>query len=332
MKTKTKIILLLLFLSPILAELLSNSSPPLVFFNPPVFLTMILLYGCGTLLIREAKARWKLQWSIIFLAAALGILVEGTIVQSFFNLGHLDLGILSGYGMYFGVQWPWTINLILYHATISVLIPIAIIELLWPKYKYVPLLKKRGLLLSFAGVILVTLFFLTLIFAGGLKENLAYKNYEASPLLVISSIIAIALLIWLSWKYRQRRVLTNRKLFSPFIFAVAGFLYIPMSLVASAFLAHAQVPALITIFIQLVVIILILLFAFYQISNRNITKRHIVSLIFGSLLFWIILTPLHELGLTENPDPTQGMLVVGIISLILLIIWRNVILRKNKKV
>ena len=332
MKTKTKIILLLLFLSPVLGELLSGSAPPIQFFNPIMLLAFVCLYGCGVLLIREAKARWGLQWSIIFLAIAYGILEEGTIVQSFFNPGHVDLGILSGYGMYFGVQWPWTIGLILYHAIISILIPIAIVGLLWPKYRDVPLLKKKELTLVFIGLIFVTVFFLALVFTGELKENPTYKDYEANPLLVLISLIIIGLLIWLSWKYRQSRISTNKKLFSPFVFGVAGFLFVPLNLITSAFLAAAQVPASITLFVQFIGIILVLLFVIYQICNRNITKRHIVSLIFGSILFWILLTPLHELNLTENPDPTQGMLAVGIISLILLVIWRKVVLKKAEKV
>jgi hypothetical protein len=327
MKTKTKIILLLLFLSPALGELITASSPPLQFFNPIVLLLFICLYGCGTLLIREAKVRWKLQWSVIFLAIAYGILEEGTMVQSFFNPDHVDLGILSRYGMYFGVQWPWTIGLILYHATISTLVPIAIVELLWPKYKYVSLLKKRGLILALTGVILVTVLFV--VFVIPQQWFPTYEDYQANSLLIFASLISIGLLIWLSWKYRQSRILTRKiSLFSPFVFGVFGFLFMLFNLGATGFLAEARVPAIITLFVQLVGVVLTLLFVAYQIYHQNITNRHIVSLIIGLILFWILLTPFHEFGLTENPDPTQGMLAVGIVSLILLVIWRNIVLKK----
>ncbi len=49
MKKETKIILLILFLSPALGELLSGSAPPVVFFNPVVLILFLLLYGCNTL-------------------------------------------------------------------------------------------------------------------------------------------------------------------------------------------------------------------------------------------------------------------------------------------
>ena len=57
MKKKIKIILFLLLLSPILGEVITGSTPILEFINPIGFMFLILLYGCGTLLIREAKAR-----------------------------------------------------------------------------------------------------------------------------------------------------------------------------------------------------------------------------------------------------------------------------------
>jgi len=89
------------------------------------------------------------------------------------------------------------------------------------------------------------------------------------------------------------------------------------------------VPAPITLFAQFVLVALALLFVAYQLYHQNITKRHIVSLIFGSVLFYILLTPVQEFVEGVNPDPTQGMLAVGIISLILLIIWRHMVLKNE---
>ena len=124
MKTETKALITLLILATLMGELLSGSTPLLVFINPVLIFLLGLLYGCGTLLIREAKVRWKMQWSTIFLAMAYGIIEEGTVVQSFFNAGWTDLTVLSNYGLFLGVQWPWAIELTLFHATFSTLIPI----------------------------------------------------------------------------------------------------------------------------------------------------------------------------------------------------------------
>ena len=324
-KRETKILLCLLFLPPVLGELLSGSSPPLMFFNPFTLLTLVLLYGCGTLLIREAKARWKLQWSVVFLAVAYGIVEEGILVKSFFNLGWQDLGALSGYGMYLGVQWPWTILLTLYHATISTLIPIAIMELLWPEYKYTPLLRRRGLILTFVGISLVVIW--GMIFMG-IQEGEKMIPYYPNLLLLVGSFASVILLVWLAYKYRNSKVLANAALlFAPLAFAGLGFLCQAFNLLVPNILAGASVHAAITILVQLMGIAIVLLFVFYQIYHQNITKRHIVSLVFGSVLFFILLTPVQEFAEDVNPDPTQGMLVVGIISLVLLIVWKRIVLK-----
>lgn len=320
MKKETKIIIFLLFLSPALGELLSGSSPPLEFFNPIILLFLVLLYGCGTLLIREAKARWKLHWSVIFLAVAYGIVEEGIMIQSFFNTGHADLGILSGYGMYFGIMWPWTIMLILFHATMSTLIPIAIAESIWPEFKDVFLLKKRGLALAFAGIISITLFWI--VFMVLPQGHLTYMDYYPNPLLLIGSFIVVMLLVWLAYKYRNSKISTNKiSLFSPFVFGVFGFLFMAFILITPNFLAEAKVSAPITLLFQFIEIGLVLLFVFYQIYHQSITKRHIVSLIFGSILFFILFALL--LGFVAG---IFGMHAVGIISLILLVIWRHKVL------
>ena len=320
-KTETKIIIFLLFLSPVMGELLSGSTPPLEFINPIGLIFLVLLYGCGTLLIREAKVRWNLQWSIIFLAVAYGILEEGTMIQSFFNISHADLGILSGYGMYFGIQWPWAIMLILFHGTMSTLIPITIAELLWPEYRNRPLLKKRGLIFSFTGLIFVVTFWM--IFIIGKKLDPAYTNYSPDNLLIISSILVIFLLIWLAYKYRDNRISKNKfSLCSPFAFGIAGLMFQAANLFLPSVLAETRIPGIITILTQIIFATVALLFIVYQIYNQNITKRHIVSLIFGSILFWIFLTPINEFV-----NGVFGIFVFGIISLILLIIWSRTVLK-----
>jgi len=325
---KVKLLILLLLLPPVLGELISGSSPPLQFFNPFNILTLVLLYGCGTLLIRELKAGWKLQWSVILLAIAYGIIEEGILVKSFFNPGWQDLGVLSGYGMYSGVQWPWTIMLTFYHATISTLIPIAIAESLWPEYRDVPLLNKRGMVLAFTGISLVSIW--GMIFMGT-QEGGKMVPYYPNPLLLIGSFAAVILLTWLAYRYRNSRISTDGGfLFPPLAFGAIGFLFQAVNLFIPNMLAESNVHSGITILVQFIGMAFALLFVIFQICHQKITTRHTVSLIFGSVLFFILLTPVHEFAENMNPDPTQGMLITGIISLILLIIWRHTILKKER--
>ena len=326
MKTETKIIIFLLFLSPVLGEVLSGSTPPLEFINPVVLIVLVLLYGCGTLLIREAKVRWNLQWSVIFLASAYGILEEGTMVQSFFNTAHADLGVLSGYGMYFGVQWPWTIMLILFHGTMSTLIPITIAELLWPKYKAKPLLRKKGVIFSLAGLFIVAT--LWMIFVIGQKGDPAYASYSPNSLLIVGSILVIFLSVWLAYKYKDGRISTRKfSAFSPLIFGVAGFLFQTTNVLLPSTMAEAGISGIVTVLTQVILTTAALLFIAHQIYNRNTTTRHIVSLIFGSILFWIALTPINEFS-----NGISGVFPVGIIGLILLIVWRHAVLKKTSPI
>ena len=79
-------IITLALLSPVIAELLSGSSPPLEFFNPFGFILLVGLYGCGVIIVRELSIRWKKGWgSILLLGAVYGIIEEGLAVKSFFD-------------------------------------------------------------------------------------------------------------------------------------------------------------------------------------------------------------------------------------------------------
>lgn len=325
MKTETKIIISLLLLAPILGELVTASTPPLSFFNPFVLLILIFFYGCGALLIREAKARWGLQWSVVFLAMAYGVIIEGLVIQTFFNPGNPDLGALSGFGMLLGVQWPWTFMLIFSHATISTLIPISIVGLLWPKYNNVPLLKKRGIILSFAAFILTSIFGMIVI----APLTFEAADYSPNPILLGITFLITLLLIWLAYKFKDSKFSSDKHLSSTFKFGMLGFLFILLnSLLIPFLLGEFSLPAYVMILAQFLLFVFVSKFAINQIYNKNVTKHHIVSFIFGSVLFWILLTPVYEFNLAENPDPTQGMLLVGIVSLILLIIWRRTVLKK----
>ena len=276
---------------------------------------------------REAKVRWNLQWSVIFLAIAYGIVEEGLMVKSFFNPGHVDMGILSAYGSLLGIQWVWTVQLIIYHAVISILMPIAIIELLWPEYKNVPLLQKKGLILTFTGISLVTIF--GMIYFGAQEGN-KMVPYHPHPLLLVGSFLIVVLLVWLAHKYRNSKISTiNMPVLPSFIFGICGFIIQAINLIIPGSFAEAQISAVFTIITQFFIVALIFLFVIYQIYNRNITKSHMVSFVFGSILFYILLTPVHEFVEEMNQDPTQGMLIVGIVSLVLLVLWRYLVLKRS---
>src|SRR3977135_2411142 len=101
-------LLALILLSPVIAEMLSGSTPPLEWLNPIAALFLIWLYGAGGLVVRETAVRWKAGGrSIRLLGAAYGIIEEALAVKSFFDPGWMDLGTLGVYGRWFDVNWVW---------------------------------------------------------------------------------------------------------------------------------------------------------------------------------------------------------------------------------
>jgi len=325
MKTENKIIILLLLLPPIFGELLSGASPPLQFFSLGLPI-MILLYGCGALLIREARVRWKMQWSIIFLLIAYGIIEEGLLVKSFFNPGWHATALTSGYAMYFGVQWIWTLMIISFHATLSLMLPITIIDYYWPKYRNVSLIKRKGITLSIIGIVAVTVLGF-LVFGdyptGTLVDGKLVPFFPHNAQTISWTIITFAL-IYLGYYYRNSQVVKSSNVYSPALFGFLGFLYQFCNGILFYVILPKTVSGGVAILIFIIVQVLFLMFVFYQILNKNITKRHITSLVLWSAMFWILGSFLNEFA-----NGKLGMSVVGIVVFVLLLLWRRRVLKGN---
>src|SRR6059036_2548944 len=128
-----------------------RSTPPLEWLNPIAVIFLIWLYGAGVLVMRETAVRWKTGWpSILVLGAAYGIIEEGLAVKSFFDPGWMDLGTLGWYGRWLDVNWVWAVWLTIYHAVVSIAIPIFLVEWLWPRTRGLPLTSPRGYIASIA--------------------------------------------------------------------------------------------------------------------------------------------------------------------------------------
>lgn len=139
--TKMGPILVLFILSPVIAELLSGSTPAsrsgqLIFES--------VFYGSAALLIREFVIRYKLGWpSIILLGFAFGIIEECLLLQSAFNPHFLNLDI--SFGRLWGVNWVWSEIIITNHAIWSITIPVLFTELIFAGRKAEPWLSKFGI-------------------------------------------------------------------------------------------------------------------------------------------------------------------------------------------
>ena len=146
--------------SPVFAELMSGSSPPLEFFFPLSFAFLLGLYGAGVLIMRELSVIWDKGWpSIILLGAAYGVLEEGIAVKSFFDPEWTDLGNLGVYGRVLDTNWVWAFWLTIFHSVISISLPILVVNLLYPGFRRERFLVGRRLPIVF-GILLLDVIFI----------------------------------------------------------------------------------------------------------------------------------------------------------------------------
>jgi hypothetical protein len=175
----------LYLLSPVVAELCSGATPAL---NYLIFGWMLcLMYGGGAILIREAAIRWGKGWpTILALGVAYGIAEEGIAVRTFFDPTAPVTLPLGDYGWAGGVNWVFTAHLCLYHAIISIAVPIFLVTLAYPARRSEPWVSGRWLKKAAIGYVGVEVFWL-----------LVYQRPVAGGY-VLACLAVIAALIWLA--------------------------------------------------------------------------------------------------------------------------------------
>src|SRR5215469_3384655 len=305
-------VLALYVLAPVVGEMLSGSTPPLLFFTPFGLIFECGLYGSGALLVREVARRRGLGWgAILLLGAAYGILEEGLVVTSWFNPYWPDLGRLAGYGRALDTSWVWALGLTMYHAVVSITIPIVLVEALFPSKAGIPWLGRRGVR-GFA-------IWLGVVSAIGafLFGFVAYwkQGYQHPPAAYLLAFALAAGLVWLAlhlrphapaaasqraaptlWKMRRDGFLTTAAFF--FLLWVApGF----EPSAAVTFLALAALGAFSAWRVSVVS------------SSAGWSSEHRLALASGVLFFFILLAPLLEVWV--HTKPMAGMTLVALLWL-----------------
>ena len=288
MKIKISPAVALWFIAPVLAELLSGSTPLNEYFNPFIIVIFGMLYGSGAILIREIVLRWKKGWvSLLLLGMAYGIYEEGLMVRSFFDPNWVDLGKLGVYGRVFDVNWVWTEHLTIFHALISIAASIAFIEMLYPDKHTESWIGTRGLIWN------------ALAFAASLTVGALLNPYDAPDGWLGMCWLAIAALTLAAWRIpstvRMPRVVTVPR---PRRFWWTGFhgtfgqfylLYVTGE--------NNNPPFVVTmILLALYDLFLLWLVVRWSGAGQSWDDRHKLALIIGSLSFFLILGPLTTNG------------------------------------
>lgn len=302
--------LVLFFLAPAVGELLSGSAPPAEFLNPIIFFILLLLYGGGAVLVRELVIRWRKGWpSLLALGAAYAIIEEGLMVKSFFDPAWMDLGKLATYGRWMDVNWAWSLELIIYHAVISIAIPILIVHLIFPGRRDEPWLGKAGAtfaMLFFAADVTFGAFILTPFWPG-------LAQYWVAAFLVVVLILLARLLPRDIFKPRAAAIR------NPFRFWLAGFFgWLVFFLIFAALPEVIPAPPVVmalSLALAGGVIWLVMGLSGNSGSWRDTQK---LALAAGPVSFYILLSPVREYAGISDDNPA-GMVVVGIVAAALLI-------------
>ena len=307
---------MLFCLAPVIGELLSGSTPPAEFFRPQVFVILVFLYGGGALLIRETVRRWHRGWySILVLGAAYGIIEEGLVAKSFFDPMWPDIGILGYYGRWAGVNWIWSFELTVYHAIISIAIPIFLTELIFPGRRHDNWLP--GWLLIILAVDFIAI---------GIFGNLFLTEYYPHLLHYIVAIAIVIGLVLLAWRlppqpFPARDVTVG----NPLWFWLLGLLAMVAFMIIFWLFPDFFVLPMVTAILGLILVSgcfwLVLRFSGNGVAWRDVHK---LALILGPLAIFIIMTPLQEFNINRTDDNT-GMTIVGIMMLLFLIwlFWKT---------
>lgn len=286
---------------------------------------MTVLYGGGAVLCREIKVRWsKGIGSLLLLGTAYAVLEEGLMVASFYNPGWQDLGVLGVYGRWLGVNWVWLIELTIYHAIISIAIPVMLVELIYPSQQGKPWLSKRW----FNAVSI--LFLIDII--GGLFLFSAFTGYKPTLSQIGFSLFLVGLFSFLSKKLDPNWARRgNKKIKSPLFLFFTTFVCVLCNGFVFWVLPNQSAQFLHPIILSIIGILINLIYLRYLIAFKWLesTEIHRFSLLAGSLAVLIILAFFQELDKTR-PDNTSGMALVGFISIILLLLLRKKIKNRTK--
>ena len=282
-------LLALILLSPVIAEMLSGSTPPLEWLNPIAALLLIWLYGAGVLVMRETAVRWKTGWpSILLLGAAYGIIEEGLAVKSFFDPAWMDLGTLGWYGRWLDVNWVWAVWLTIYHAVVSIAIPIFLVEWIWPGIRGKPLTSPRGYITAIGLLAGATVFI-----------NLVLTPYRPSAWHLVGACAAVAFLTWAAWRCADQlwtRLPANKPPGSAWVYALAGFAFL-----MGSFLIYGGGPAfgvvpIFTILEGAVVLIAVMLLVRRTSDDPSRWARQRFAFAAGAVGFLIVLAAFLELA------------------------------------
>jgi hypothetical protein len=321
---------ILLLLPGLTAEALTGSTPILVYLtNPLSFISNTLLYGGGALLIREVVRSRRLGWgSVLLLGAAYGVFEEGLVVNTWANpllpqvcaIVHGRMTGICDYGRVGGINFSWALSLTIFHAVISITIPILLVELIFPARAGMVWLGRRLKVALILGELLLLALGLILNIVSFHQNKLA--GPPVGPYLFELALMAVFIILALALRpiaaLRPSSLRRAPRLWMLRVLAGVGI--VANTLLPGIFQGlHAPFQA------ELIANALMLVLAVCSITlwshRRDWGQEHRLALASGALGFFILIwAPILELMGTAGGKPTRGTIVWAAIYLIFLIV------------
>ena len=265
------------FVSITIAEFLTGSTPLTnVIVKPTTFFlfsipSLLGLYGCGVILIREAAITWGKGWpSILVMGLAYGIMEEGVAVHTFFQPQGYTVGILGLYGKFLGLDLTWAITISLFHAVYSIAIPILIGNVIWPETRKQRILTRRSSFVVFL------LYSLTIIFL------YSFVTFKPGISWLITLLLFAAILVYAARKLKPHVFMSRSasRVVGKKSYLILGLVYFPYIIISPKFQISLPWPLLDA---EIIVVV----FLMYRLLERNLifeAERKLALLILGLLV------------------------------------------------
>jgi hypothetical protein len=313
-------VIVLAVVTPIVAELLSSSAPPRLFFVPWILALFVLFYGSSAVLIRELAERWQCGWAgILLMGAAFGILQEGCATRAFFDPAWRSLGPLVEQGRWAGVNWIWMFDAILYHATFSAAIPILL------TYQFFPAAQNQTWLSRTSLCVVAAMFVLAVtVFVRAGSKYPAPKGYLAGCWLAVAAMTLLARRVRVPGFERSRGDV------APLWFGLLGFAA-TAGLVTQIYVIPRYAPTAVTA-VALIVLATLTGFLLLRWTSAGAwTRAQQFGLVSGALGCFGLMDILQEFNRTRSDNPA-GISLVGLFTLIGLLFMARQFRRTNSSV
>lgn len=306
-------ILLLAILAPLTAEIFNGSTRIFELGSWNVFGGTILPYAFLIIVLAYFAQGVVTRASTLFLLPIAGIVVEGLITKSFFNISFSDLSVLGGVGVWSGVQWPWTLSLIASHSFVTFLIPITLAMFLIKELRVEKMI-------AYFSMVVLTLFI-------GWTTVIAPHSFDGYWIKLFALVLLIAGSVYF---FRTIKVSNSTGVSAPvYVFFVVGFLFPILNWLTSFFIAGKS--PLVIVGIQIIFICTYLYFLWSQWFNESTTQYKHLAFIAGYYVpFAIGLTLVGIKRGIMDYKVVGACLVVAILALVVTAFRQHVQLQEKK--